>query len=145
MADVLQKQTLSDHPGAPDLPAGYRGWHRATHPGPDIRYFGSNRPHVRHPAEVVPLPIAIKVAPEILAQYDGTYVLMPDLSLTVSVESDHLVVQATDQDKVSAYPESETLFFAKSVEAKLEFVRNWDGTIGCVLHQAGQQILGVKQ
>lgn len=97
------------------------------------------------PAEVVPLPKAIEVAPEILAQYTGTYVLMPDLSLTVSVEGNHLVVQATGQDKVRAYPESATMFFAKTVEARLEFVRDKDGKIGCILHQGGQDVPGVRQ
>lgn len=97
------------------------------------------------PAEVVPLPKAIEVVPEILAQYVGTYVLMPDLSLTVTVEGNHLAVQATGQDKVRAYPESETMFFAKTVEAKLEFVRDKDGKISCILHQAGQHIPGVRQ
>lgn len=97
------------------------------------------------PAEVVPLPKTIEVAPEILAQYAGTYVLLPDLSLTVSVEGNHLVVQATGQDKVRAYAESPTMFFAKTVEARLEFVRDKDGKIGCVLHQAGQDVPGIRQ
>lgn len=97
------------------------------------------------PAEVVPLPKAIVVGPDILAQYVGTYVLMPDLSLTVSVEGDHLVVQATGQDKVRAYPESATMFFARTVEARLEFVRDKDGKIGCILHQGGQDVPGVRQ
>jgi len=98
-----------------------------------------------YPAEVVPMPQAIAVAPEILAQYVGTYVLMPNFSLTVTLENGHLMVQATDQEKVSAFPESETMFFAKIVEAKLEFVRDKDGQISCILHQAGRDIPGVRQ
>lgn len=97
------------------------------------------------PAEVVPLPKSIELAPDILTQYAGTYVLMPDLSLTVSVEGNHLVVQATGQDKVRAYPESATMFFAKTVEARLEFVRDKDGKIGCILHQGGQDVPGIRQ
>lgn len=98
-----------------------------------------------YPAEVVPLPKAIEVAPGVLAQYVGTYVLMPDLSLTVSVEGSHLLVTATGQDSVRAYPESETMFFARSVEARLEFVQDKDGKMGCILHQAGQRIPGIRQ
>lgn len=55
------------------------------------------------------------------------------------------MVQATGQEKVRAYAESETVFFAKVVEAKLEFVRDKDGQINCILHQAGRDIPGVRQ
>jgi CubicO group peptidase (beta-lactamase class C family) len=48
-------------------------------------------------------------------------------------------------DKVRAYAESETMFFAKTVEARLEFVRDKEGRIGCILHQAGQDVPGVRQ
>jgi len=97
------------------------------------------------PAQVVPLPKAVEISPDILAQYAGTYVLTPDLSLIVAVEGNHLVAEATGQDKVRAYPESETMFFARTVEAKLEFVRGKDGRFNCIVHQGGQDMPGVRQ
>lgn len=97
------------------------------------------------PAQVVPMPKAIDIAPEILAQYAGTYVLMPNLSLIVTVEGNHLVVEATGQPKVRAYAKTETLFFARTDEAKLEFVRGKDGKFNCIVHQGGQDIPGVRQ
>lgn len=96
-------------------------------------------------AVVVLPPKAIVLAPDILAQYAGTYVLMPDFNLVVTVENGQLIVQATGQPKISAYAESETIFFAKIVEAKLEFVRDKDGKLSCILHQGGRDIPGVRQ
>lgn len=97
------------------------------------------------PSEVVPAPKVIDLPPEILARYAGTYELMPDVDLTVTPAGKHLSVQVTGQDKVSFFPETETLFHANVVEAKLEFVRDKDGKFGCILHQGGQDITGRRK
>jgi hypothetical protein len=56
----------------------------------------------------------------------------------VAVENGKLMVQATGQPKVPVYPESETRFFYKVVDAQLTFVEGEDGEIDhLILHQGG--------
>lgn len=88
----------------------------------------------------------ISVSPKILAQYTGTYELLPNFSITVSLEGDHLMAQATNQPKFPIFAESENKFFLKVVDAQLEFLRNDKGEVtSLVLHQGGQDIKGAKK
>jgi len=81
---------------------------------------------------------AVALDPKILAAYAGEYELKPDFIITVTVEKDQLVLQATGQPKISAYPSSETEFFLKDVEAQISFVKNEEGRITrLILHQGG--------
>ena len=97
------------------------------------------------PADVVPVPRAIALSQEQLSQYAGTYRLAIGVNLRISVEGDHLLIQAPGRDNVAAWPESETLFFSRTTEAKLEFVREKSGELSIILHQAGQRLAGVRK
>ncbi len=56
------------------------------------------------------------------------------------------MAQATNQSKLPIFPESETKFFYKVVDAQLEFFKNDQSQIThLVLHQGGQDINGVKK
>ena len=56
------------------------------------------------------------------------------------------MAEATNQPKFPIFPESETKFFYKVVDAQLEFFKNDQGQIThLVLHQGGQDINGVKK
>ena len=105
------------------------------------------------PAELVPLtdekppelPDSVSIGAEILEQYVGVYELFPGFHLTVTLEREQLSIQGSNQPVVEVYPESETLFFYKVVEAKVEFLRGEDGAVeSLMLYQGGQEIPGRK-
>jgi hypothetical protein len=89
---------------------------------------------------------AIKLDPSILARYVGTYELNPAFSITFSLEGDQLMTQATNQPKFPVFPESETKFFLKVVDAEVEFFTDDKGQVThMVLHQNGHEAKGVKK
>ena len=55
--------------------------------------------------------------------------------MTITLEGDRLMAQLTGQGKLPIFPQSETLFFLKVVDAQLEFAA--DGS-SVVLHQNGR-------
>jgi CubicO group peptidase (beta-lactamase class C family) len=88
----------------------------------------------------------ITVSPKTLAQYVGTYELAPTFGITVTLEGDRLMAQATNQRKNPLFAESETLFFLKVVDAQVEFVKNDKGEVtAMILHQNGRDTKGVKK
>ena len=81
---------------------------------------------------------AVKVDPKIYAAYTGDYELRPGFIITVSKEENRLMVQATGQQKVEVFPESETKFFYQVVDAQISFKKDAQGKVtGLVLHQRG--------
>ena len=79
-----------------------------------------------------PLPVAntsIKVDVNILKTYVGKYELAPSFILEVTVEDDRIFCQATGQSKFEIYPTSNTNFFLKVVDAKIDFNVDADGTV----------------
>ena len=88
----------------------------------------------------------ITVAPAILANYVGTYELSPSFALVMTLEGSQLMTQATGQHKLPLYPESETKFFLKVVDAQVDFVKNDKGEVtGLVLHQGGRDMKAAKK
>ncbi len=101
------------------------------------------------PSEVAPktdLPLpterkAMTLDPAIYDRYVGRYELAPGFVLAVTREGDQLMTQATGQDKVEIFPESETRFFLKVVDAQIDFEKDAAGrATGLVLHQGGQDL-----
>lgn len=83
--------------------------------------------------------------PTIYDQYVGQYQFSPTFSITVSKEGDHLMAQATNQNKVEIFPESRTKFFLKAEDAQIEFVRGQSGQItSLVLYYENQKLSGSK-
>jgi serine-type D-Ala-D-Ala carboxypeptidase/endopeptidase len=96
-----------------------------------------------------PDPIAVrktvKVDPAVLKSYEGRYSLAPLFAITITVEDGKLMAQATLQSKFEVFPESETEFFYKVVDAKLSFEKDKDGKVTqLVLHQNGRDLPGKK-
>lgn len=80
----------------------------------------------------------VAVKPEILKAYVGRYELMPGVVFDVSLDGDKLMVQITGQPRIQVYPESETKFFYKVVEAQITFQKDAEGKVtGLALHQGG--------
>ncbi len=77
----------------------------------------------------------ITVPAATLAKYAGAYELAPGVMITVTIEGDRLMGQLTGQGKNPMFPQSDTLFFLKVVDAQFEFAA--DGA-SVVLHQNGR-------
>ncbi len=76
------------------------------------------------------------VAPKLLAEYVGKYQLEDKVTMAITQEGEHLMAQVTGQPKLEIFPESETLFFFKVVEATVQFVRDDKGRVThLMLHQ----------
>ena len=89
---------------------------------------------------------AITVPAATLAPYAGTYELAPTFSLTITLEGDRLMSQATGQGKFPLFAESETAFFLKVVDAQIEFVKDEKGTVThLILHQGGRDMKGQRK
>ncbi len=82
--------------------------------------------------------IEIKLPDTLLQQYIGEYEMTPTFKLTVTLENGKLQTQATNQQKITIYAESENMFFPKVIEAQIEFLRGADGKVDrLILHQNG--------
>ena len=81
---------------------------------------------------------AIEVDPAIYDAYVGRYQLVENLVFTVTRQGDRLFVQLTGQPRFEVFPESETQFFLRVVDAQITFGRAEDGSVDqLVLHQNG--------
>lgn len=96
--------------------------------------------HLLDPArELTPVRIGVAVDGRMLDDYAGEYELTPAFVLTIRRTAEGLSVQATGQPEFPIYAESETTFFLRVVDAKLEFVRDDSGAVKAViLHQSGR-------
>jgi CubicO group peptidase (beta-lactamase class C family)/uncharacterized protein YneR len=95
-----------------------------------------------------PLPSPRKevaVDPKIYDQYAGEYEINSGFTIVILRRSDKLISQATAQPEVELFPESETRFFLKDVDAQVDFVRDATGRVtGLVLHQGGMDLPAKK-
>ncbi|MCX6573582.1 MAG: DUF3471 domain-containing protein, partial [Candidatus Aminicenantes bacterium] len=58
---------------------------------------------------------------------------------------DTLISQATGQPEVELFPESETRFFLKVVDAQVDFIVDASGRVtGLMLHQGGRDLPAKK-
>jgi CubicO group peptidase (beta-lactamase class C family)/uncharacterized protein YneR len=88
---------------------------------------------------------AIHVDLAVLARYVGTYQLAPGFSMAITQEGDRLYEQATGQQRFEIFPESQTEFFLKVVDAQITFVTNGTGpATELILHQNGQDMHGKR-
>jgi CubicO group peptidase (beta-lactamase class C family) len=95
-----------------------------------------------------PLPSqrqAIQLDPAVYDGYAGEYELRPGFTITVTREGNQIFAQATRQPKLEIFPESETRFFLKEVDAQVEFVREGGKVTGIVLHQGGRDMRGTRK
>jgi len=81
----------------------------------------------------------ITVDPKILARYVGTYELQPGAKMLITLEGNQLSEKLGEQQTFPIFPESETMFFLKVVDAQIEFVKDASGAVtSLVLHQGGR-------
>lgn len=71
----------------------------------------------------------------------GKYQLAPNFILAVRRQGDRLMTQATGQPEVEVFPESDTKFFLKVVDARITFVMGANGNAeSLILHQNGRDM-----
>src|ERR1017187_1071351 len=81
----------------------------------------------------------ITVDPKVLARYVGTYELAPGAKMLITLEGNQLSEKLGEQPTFPIFPESETMFFLKVVDAQIEFVKDASGAVtALVLHQGGR-------
>lgn len=96
-------------------------------------------------AEIDAAPKIAPVSPEICQDYVGEYELSPQLLFTITSKNNTLYAQLTGQQAFPVYPESETKFFYKVVDAEIEFKLTETGeVVGLTLFQAGQELFAQK-
>jgi hypothetical protein len=65
----------------------------------------------------------VTVDPKVLARYVGTYELMAGTNMLITLEGNQLSEKLATQPAFPIFPESETMFFLKVVDAEIEFVK----------------------
>lgn len=65
----------------------------------------------------------VSIAPALLADYAGVYRFSPKMALTITVADGALSGEMTGQNALRLFPESETKFFLKAVDAQVQFNR----------------------
>ncbi len=77
--------------------------------------------------------------PKILARYVGAYRMPWGAPMLVTLDGSQLLTRLGDQEAVPVFPESESMFFAKVVDAKFEFAKpDAEGVPSqLILHQYG--------
>lgn len=94
------------------------------------------------PAEPPVVRAAVAVDTARLAQYVGSYSLVPLIAtFTITSEEDKLLAQLTGQPRFRIFPESDSRFFYRVVDAQIEFERDDSGNVtALLLHQGGKDM-----
>lgn len=89
----------------------------------------------------------ITLSPEALTTFTGTYHLASsNRDLIVSLEAGQLQLEAKGVYKRAMFPESQTSFFLKAVDAQVDFYKDDAGHITrLVIHQDGHNTEGLRQ
>ena len=90
-------------------------------------------------------PKEVTIDQAILQKYIGNYELVPGFTIAITEENGKLMCQATGQEKLELYPENETKFFLKVVDAKINFFANEEGKFDkMTLYLNGREITGTR-
>ena len=82
---------------------------------------------------------AVTVSVKVLDSYVGTYEIQPGNTLVITRDGDQLFGQVTTRGPIPLFAESDTHFFAKSVDAQVEFVKDDHGVVtSAILHLLGR-------
>jgi len=102
---------------------------------------------VEHPPE--PVRKEITPDPKVLSRYLGAY-QFPAMgngagpAMVIYVDGNQLMSRLGNQGALPYFPQSETLFFAKAVDAQLEFPKGEEKASQVTLHQNGRDIVAKR-
>ena len=103
-----------------------------TGPAPNSSAGSSARPTVR-------------VSSDILDSYVGKYELAGTIMVDITRENDRLIAAPQGQEKAELFPQSETKFFLKIIDAQVEFQRDSSGRVSqFTLQQNGQSMIAKR-
>ena len=88
---------------------------------------------------IIRKPKSITVSPKILERYAGVY-QWGAMTVTITNENGHLMVEPKGQKKLEALPSSESQFFIDEVNAALKFAVNGKNSKEFELSQGGQKM-----
>jgi CubicO group peptidase (beta-lactamase class C family) len=86
----------------------------------------------------------IEVGREIMERYVGLYELTPNVRITVTLGESGLEFQATNEPKFPMFAESETVFFLKVSDVRIEFVAEDGEATALTLHAGGGSPTAIK-
>ena len=88
----------------------------------------------------------ITLDPKVLARNVGLYQMGPGLNMLVTLDNNQLISQLTGQGPIPIFPQSETMFFPKVVDAQLEFSGSdaQGRATQLTLHQNGRDLPGKR-
>lgn len=89
---------------------------------------------------------AVSVPTKILAEYVGTYQLTPNIRNVIAMSNGRLTSKIGNQAELEMVPESETMFFFRSGESEIEFIRDPANhkVSRLIVHQDGASFEGTK-
>ena len=102
--------------------------------------FGRTDLCIRSDAERPKEREIITVSKESLKNFEGEFELQPGFNLKIFTENGELFVQATGQEKLKLYAESNNKFFLKEVDAQVEFIQDKDNSVNKLIFTQGQQM-----
>jgi CubicO group peptidase (beta-lactamase class C family) len=83
----------------------------------------------------------VKLSADVLQQYVGVYQMAPGVYMTITLTGNQLISRLTAQESVPLFAEANDRFFAKVVDAELDFVRSASGKVSSLaLHQNGRDM-----
>jgi CubicO group peptidase (beta-lactamase class C family) len=88
----------------------------------------------------------VTLDPKILARYVGTFQLQPGVNMLITLEGNQLSEKLGNQPAFLIFPESETMFFLKAVDAQIEFPKTDAGQKApqLTLHQNGRDVVAKR-
>ncbi len=90
-------------------------------------------------------PAEVELTLEQLEEFVGKYQLAPNFYIEVFIKDGKLFERATGQEAFEIYPESESKFYMKVVDAQIEFKRDENGKVNeMILYQGGREVPGKK-
>jgi CubicO group peptidase (beta-lactamase class C family) len=108
---------------------------------PSTALLPADSPLIRKPQERT----EISLDTELLQTYVGRYEFGPGMLMTITRGGNQLFGQLTGQGSIPIYPESETEFFVRVVDAQITFRTDTQGRVNAlVLHQLGRDQLAQR-
>jgi D-alanyl-D-alanine-carboxypeptidase/D-alanyl-D-alanine-endopeptidase len=108
---------------------------------PDSALLPPDSPMLRPPKKRT----EITLDPNVLEKYVGKYEFAPNVVFTITRKDNQLYAQLTGQGTAEIYPESETEFFSRVVDAQIIFKTDDKGRVNAlVLRQLGQDQMALR-
>ena len=89
--------------------------------------------------------VAISLAPEQINRLLGQYELAPGFMLEVSLNDGQLFIQASRQDKMALFAESETVLFAREVAVTITYTFDAAGVLETCTFTQGREAYPLKK